>query len=168
MVAFFGRTQIGTLYSGNGSGGANVVGCGTILEECEKRGLMAEPLLKGFYQYKAETEPVTEQDEFDWTKVSEMVNSGIMYEIFGKYRPPLEEYEVLDTLIYQAAEKTDTAVPVSYTHLDVYKRQMFVRGIEEAKVALESPYGTIVSHWSCRDGKIQVEIHVPANTSRCV
>ena len=78
MVAFFGRTQIGTLYSGNGSGGANVVGCGTILEECEKRGLMAEPLLKGFYQYKAETEPVTEQDEFDWTKVSEMVNSGIM------------------------------------------------------------------------------------------
>lgn len=112
MVAFFGRTQIGTLYSGNGSGGANVAGCGTILEECEKQGLTAEPLLKGFYQYKAETEPVTEQDEFDWTKVSEMVNSGIMYEIFGKYRPPLEEYEVPGTLIYQAAEKTDTAVLV--------------------------------------------------------
>lgn len=112
MVAFFGRTQIGTLYSGNGSGGANVAGCGTILEECEKRGLTAEPLLKGFYEYKAETEPVTEQDEFDWTKVSEMVNSGIMYEIFGKYRPPLEEYEVPGTLIYQAAEKTDTAVLV--------------------------------------------------------
>lgn len=112
MVAFFGRTQIGTLYSGNGSGGANVAGCGTILEECEKRGLTAESLLKGFYQYKAETEPVTEQDEFDWTKVSEMVNSGIMYEIFGKYRPPLEEYEVPGTLIYQAAEKTDTAVLV--------------------------------------------------------
>ena len=112
MVAFFGRTQIGTLYSGNGSGGANVAGCGTILEECEKRGLTADPLLKGFYEYKAETEPVTEQDEFDWTKVSEMVNSGIMYEIFGKYRPPLEEYEVPGTLIYQAAEKTDTAVLV--------------------------------------------------------
>ncbi len=112
MVAFFGRTQIGTLYSGNGSGGANVAGCGTILKECEKRGLTAEPLLKGFYQYKAETEPVTEQDEFDWTKVSEMVNSGIMYEIFGNYRPPLEEYEMPGTLIYQAAEKTDTAVLV--------------------------------------------------------
>lgn len=112
MIAFFGRTQIGTLYSGNGSGGANVAGCGTILEECEKRGLTAEPLLKGFYQYKAETEPVTEQDEFDWTKVSEMVNSGIMYEIFGKYRPPLEEYEVPGTLIYQAAEKTDSAALV--------------------------------------------------------
>lgn len=112
MIAFFGRTQIGTLYSGNGSGGANVSGCGTILEECEKWGVTAEPLLKGFYRYKAETEPVTEQDEFDWTKISEMVNSGIMYEIFGKYRPPLEEYEVPGTLIYQAAEKTDTAVLV--------------------------------------------------------
>ena len=112
MVAFFGRTQIGTLYSGNGSGGANVAGCGTILVECEKCGLTTEPLLKGFYQYKSETEPVTKQDEFDWTKVSEMVNSGIMYEIFGKYRQPLEEYEVPGTLIYQAAEKTDTAVLV--------------------------------------------------------
>ena len=111
-VAFFGRTQIGTLYSGNGSGGANVAGCGTILEECEKAGLAAEPLVKGFYQYKAETEIVTEEDEFDWTKVSEMVNSGIMYEIFGKYRAPLEEYEVPATLIFQAAEKTDTAVVV--------------------------------------------------------
>ena len=109
---FSAGTQIGTLYSGNGSGGANVAGCGTILEECEKCGLTAEPLLKGFYQYKAETEPVTEQDEFDWTKVSEMVNSGIMYEIFGKYRPPLEEYKVPGALIYQAAEKTDTAVLV--------------------------------------------------------
>ena len=111
-IAFFGRTQIGTLYSGNGSGGANVAGCGTILEECEKCGLIAEPMLKGFYQYKADTEQVTEADEFDWTKVSEMVNSGIMYEIFGKYRPPLEEYEVPSTLIFQASEKTDTALLV--------------------------------------------------------
>lgn len=49
-----------------------------------------------------------------------------------------------------------------------YVKPMFVRGIEEAKVALESPYGTIVSHWSCRDGKLQVEIHVPANTSAVI
>ena len=46
------------------------------------------------------------------TKVSEMVNSGIMYEIFGKYRAPLDEYEVPGTLIDQAAEKTDTALIV--------------------------------------------------------
>ena len=69
-IAFFGRTQIGTLYSGNGSGGANVAGCGTILEECENCGIRPEPLLKGFYEYKINEERVTEEDEFDWTKVS--------------------------------------------------------------------------------------------------
>ena len=111
-IAFFGRTQIGTLYSGNGSGGANVAGCGTILEECENCGIRPEPLLKGFYEYKINEDRVTEEDEFDWTKVSEMVNSGIMYEIFGKYRAPLDEYEVPGTLIDQAAEKTDTALIV--------------------------------------------------------
>jgi len=107
-ITFFGRTQIGTLYSGNGSGGANIAGCGTILEECEKRGIKPESLLKEFYEYKASAEQVTEEDEFDWTKVSEMVNSGIMYEIFGKYKAPLDEYDVPETLIFQAAEKTDT------------------------------------------------------------
>ena len=35
-----------------------------------------------------------------------------MYEIFGKYRAPLDEYEVPGTLIDQAAEKTDTALIV--------------------------------------------------------
>ena len=109
-ITFFGRTQIGTLYSGNGSGGANIAGCGTILEECEKRGIKPESLLKEFYEYKASAEQVTEEDEFDWTKVSEMVNSGIMYEIFGKYKAPLDEYDVPETLIFQAAEKTDTAI----------------------------------------------------------
>ena len=109
-ITFFGRTQIGTLYSGNGSGGANIPGCGTILEECEKRGIKPESLLKEFYEYKASAEQVTEEDEFDWTKVSEMVNSGIMYEIFGKYKAPLDEYDVPETLIFQAAEKTDTAI----------------------------------------------------------
>ena len=64
-ITFFGRTQIGTLYSGNGSGGANIAGCGTILEECEKRGIKPESLLKEFYEYKASAEQVTEEDEFD-------------------------------------------------------------------------------------------------------
>ena len=111
-VAVFGRAQIGTLVSGNGSGGANVTGCETLLAACEAAGLVPEPILKGFYEYKTSAEPVTAADEFDWTKVSEMVNSGVMYEIFGRYRPPLEEYEVPDTLLYQVAERTDTALLV--------------------------------------------------------
>ncbi len=111
-VAIFGRAQVGTLYSGNGSGGANIAGCPTILEECEKNGIIPEPLLKGFYTYKVKEEPVSKADEFDWTKAGEGMNCGIMYEIFGRYRAPLKEYEVPEYLIRQAAEKTDTALVV--------------------------------------------------------
>lgn len=111
-VAIFGRAQVGTLYSGNGSGGANIAGCPTILEECEKNGIIPEPLLKGFYTYKVKEEPVSEADEFDWTKAGEGMNCGIMYEIFGRYRAPLKEYEVPEYLIRQVAEKTDTALVV--------------------------------------------------------
>lgn len=49
-----------------------------------------------------------EEDEFDWSKITELVNSGIMYEIFGRYLAPLEEYEVPGNLAVQAAEETDT------------------------------------------------------------
>ena len=112
QIAVFGRAQIGTLYSGNGSGGANIAGCATILDECEKNGLVAENLLKEFYTCKFEEEQISEEDEFDWTKVNEAMNSGIMYEIFGKYRAPIEEYEIPEHLARQAAEKTDTAMIV--------------------------------------------------------
>ena len=111
-VAFFGRAQIGMLYSGNGSGGAHIAGCPTILDESEKNGIIPEALLKGFYTYKLKEEKVSEEDTFDWTKVNEAMNCGIMYEIFGKYRAPLKEYEVPEYLLQQAAEKTDTAVIV--------------------------------------------------------
>ena len=46
-----------------------------------------------------------------------------------------------------------------------YIRPMFVQGIEETHTELESPYGKIVSDWSCRKGKIRVEVQIPANTT---
>ena len=46
-----------------------------------------------------------------------------------------------------------------------YIRPMFVQGIEETQTELESPYGKIVSCWSCRKGKICVEVQIPANTT---
>ncbi len=49
-----------------------------------------------------------------------------------------------------------------------YIRPMFVRGIEEARTELETPYGKIVSAWTCRDRKIRVEVSVPANTTALV
>ena len=44
-------------------------------------------------------------------------------------------------------------------------KPMFVKGIEEAECSLDTPYGKIISSWSCKDKKIKVEITVPANTT---
>lgn len=49
-----------------------------------------------------------------------------------------------------------------------FVKPMFVRGIEEACTELETPYGKIVSEWSCRDKKIRVRVTVPANTSAVI
>ncbi len=46
-----------------------------------------------------------------------------------------------------------------------YVRPMFVTGIEEAKTQLDTPYGKIVSEWSCRGQKIRVKVCVPVNTT---
>lgn len=111
-IAFFGRAQIGTLYSGNGSGAANVTGAKVILEECEKCGITPVEELKAFYQDRMQKEEITEEDEFDWTQIQDVVNSGIMYEIFGKYHAPLEEFDIPEELVRRAAEQTDTALLV--------------------------------------------------------
>lgn len=47
-------------------------------------------------------------------------------------------------------------------------KPMFVRGIEEAGAELESPYGKIVSRYSCRAGKIRIYVEVPANTTAVI
>ena len=47
-------------------------------------------------------------------------------------------------------------------------RPMFVKGIEEAEASLESPYGKIVSAWSCKNKKIHVKVQVPPNTNAVI
>lgn len=111
-IAFFGRAQIGTLYSGNGSGAANVTGAKVILEECEKCGITPVEELKAFYQDRMRKEEITEEDEFDWTQIQDVVNSGIMHEIFGKYHAPLKEFDIQEELIRRAAEQTNVKVSV--------------------------------------------------------
>lgn len=47
-------------------------------------------------------------------------------------------------------------------------RPMFVKGIDEVEASLESPYGKIVSAWSCKNKKIHVRVEVPPNTSAVI
>ncbi|MCM1086742.1 MAG: glycoside hydrolase family 78 protein [Muribaculaceae bacterium] len=45
---------------------------------------------------------------------------------------------------------------------------MLTLGLTEVSASYESAYGTIKSAWSCRDGKITVDIQIPANTTAVV
>ena len=45
---------------------------------------------------------------------------------------------------------------------------MLTRGLTKVAASYESVYGTIKSAWSCRDGKITVDIEIPANTTAVV
>ena len=109
-ASFFGRAQIDTIYSGNGSGAAHKSGCRNILEECEKRGICAEPGLKEYYREQISKEETTKEDEFDWADIGKVITSGVMYEIFGKYHAPTEEYEIPEERMEAARQFSDTAV----------------------------------------------------------
>ena len=41
----------------------------------------------------------------------------------------------------------------------------FIKGITSVDASFDSVYGTIRSAWSCRDGKITVDVTIPANTT---
>ncbi|MBD5475272.1 MAG: beta-glucosidase [Lachnospiraceae bacterium] len=111
-AAFFGRAQIDTVYSGNGSGAAHKSGCKTIMEECEKEGICAEPGLKEYYAEQIARDESTKENEFDWADIGKVIASGAMYEIFGKYHAPIEEYAIPEEQMETAGQYTDTAVLV--------------------------------------------------------
>lgn len=111
-AAFFGRAQMDTIFSGNGSGAVRKSGCKNILEECEKSGICAEPSLKKYYVNLLSAEETAKKDEFDWADIGKAINSGMMYEIFGKYKAPMEEYEISEELMETARAYTDTAILV--------------------------------------------------------
>ena len=111
-LAFFGRTQLDTIISGNGSGAAHKASSESILAACEAAGLVAEPELKAFYQNRLAQEPKGDYEELDWSKLGEAVNSGLAYEVFGRYHAPKEEPEVPAALLETARVFADTAVLV--------------------------------------------------------
>lgn len=110
-VAIFGRTQEDTIFSGNGSGASHTDGGWSILTSCEKAGLIPEPELAAFYRMQVEA-GIGCQETFDWSQAGSFVNSGLMYEIFGKYRAPAQEYVLEQSLLDKARAFSDTAIVV--------------------------------------------------------
>lgn len=109
-VAFFGRAQIETLFSGNGSGASKALAQKNILSECESRGIQAEPSLKQFYNSQQKNEP--EKFVVDGVDITgnENLTCGLMYEVFGRYQPMWEEHEISEEMMKNAREYTDTAI----------------------------------------------------------
>lgn len=107
--AVFGRAQVKPVLSGNGSGAAHGAEGKDLLTALCDAGLEVDENLAEFYRSQAEQEQKSE-DPFDFSKIGEFVNSGLMYEFFGKYNPPVPEYAVPQALAEAAADRTDTAI----------------------------------------------------------
>ncbi|MCM1189727.1 MAG: glycoside hydrolase family 3 C-terminal domain-containing protein [bacterium] len=109
-IAVFGRAQLDTFVSGNGSGAAHRDGCKSILQAFIEQGLLPMEGLAYLYREKIAAEGEEDPDAFDWSMAGQYINSGIMYEIFGKYHAPKAEPDVPEELFKEASERTDTAV----------------------------------------------------------
>lgn len=110
-AAFLGRAQTAPFFSGNGSGASAAVEDKDILTTCEKRGIHAEPGLKAYYDKMERKEKQEVSPDWDVAeKAVETGNSGFMYELFGRYQAPREEFEVPDALLEQAGRHTNTAL----------------------------------------------------------
>lgn len=109
-AAFFGRSQLDTLIGGAGSGASrNAEQPANILDECRKAGITPVPGLVSYYQQQLAAQVVEDPFARLAEAGADLINSGIIYEIFGKYEPPREEFPVPAELVDAAASLTDTA-----------------------------------------------------------
>ncbi len=109
-VAVFGWAQWESVLSGNGSGAARGGKAPSILEALKDAGLQPVEELAVWYREEIDAYNRANPPEFDFSKVKEAVNSGLMYEIFGKYTPNPPEFTPSQELLAQAARKAPTAL----------------------------------------------------------
>ncbi len=111
-IALLGRTQNAAVIGGGGSGASLSENVLQAAEEFRKAGLFLEPGMEAFYKGIAEQERADEEGRPDSGNMDfeGLVNSGIIYEIFGKYNCPQEEPLPEEKLWREAAAWTDTAV----------------------------------------------------------
>lgn len=110
-IAVFGRAAYATYLSGNGSGAVRSEGNCNIITALKEAGQPVCKKLDIFYR-TSRAEETDEREEFDFSKKEQLGNSGLMYEIFGTYHPPREEFQPPEDDMTAAAEETDTALYV--------------------------------------------------------
>lgn len=109
-LALFGWAQVDSVLSGNGSGAARGGKATSIAQALGEAGFGLVESLAAFYRQAVEEEKKAHPPEFDASQIKEAVNSGLMYEIFGKYTPNPQEFSIPAGLLEEAASQTDTAL----------------------------------------------------------
>ena len=109
-LALFGWAQVDSVLSGNGSGAARGGKAPSIAQALGEAGFSLVEPLAAFYRQAVEEEKKAHPPEFDASQIKEAVNSGLMYEIFGKYTPNPQEFSIPAGLLEEAASQTDTAL----------------------------------------------------------
>ncbi len=129
-VAIFGRAGLDTLIGGSGSGATSSEETTLITDELIRAGLIPNPRLDAFYRDALQEEIKHNPDpEEEREKFKELLNSGLIYEIFGKYKAPTCEYSIPEDII--------TEIPSNETALLVIGRGS---GGEECDRRVEDDY----------------------------
>lgn len=112
-IALLGRTQNAAVIGGGGSGASFSENTLQAASEFTIAGLLLEPGMEKFYKEIAEQEKanaVAGQPDFEHIDLEGLVNSGMIYEIFGKYSRPADEPIPESALWERASAWTDTAI----------------------------------------------------------
>lgn len=112
-IVLLGRTQNAAVIGGGGSGTSISENTLQAVGELAAAGLLLEPGMATFYKENAEQEKaaaIAGQPDFANMDLEGLVNSGVIYEIFGKYNRPLDEPIPEAALWEHASAWTDTAI----------------------------------------------------------
>ena len=111
-IAVFGRAQLQTIIGGGGSGASHSEETTLILDELIKVGLKTVRTLENYYRFQVELLKAEAPDQGDPRKVFEdLISSGMIYEIFGRYHAPEAEFELPDSLVHDIPQEV-TAICV--------------------------------------------------------
>ena len=68
-------------------------------------------------------------------------------------------------MLFRSYEKLAGINPVKPGYKEIRIQPMFIKGITGVDASFDSVYGVIRSAWSCKDGKITVDVTIPPNTT---
>lgn len=106
-IAVFGQAQLQTQIGGSGSGASSSTEATIIIEELKKAGLQPDPEIEAYYRKEVAAIATSSQSQIESMKdLDGLVNSGLIYEIFGRYTPPTPEFIIPKELVYSLSEET--------------------------------------------------------------